>query len=107
MRKAASGGFINATDCADYLTKKGMPFREAYMVVGKLVALCISEGKTLESLPLERYRAVSQVFEEDVYQALDLRTCVNGRKVYGGPAKEAVEAQIASIEQFLQARGKA
>lgn len=107
MRRAASGGFINATDCADYLTKKGVPFRDAYMTVGKLVALCIAEGETLEKLPLEKYRAISEVFEADVYQALDLNTCVNGRRVYGGPAKEAVETQIASIEQFLQERGKA
>lgn len=107
MRKAASGGFINATDCADYLTKKGVPFRDAYTMVGKLVALCIAEGDTLDKLPLEKYRAVSEVFEADVYQALDLNTCVNGRKVYGGPAKEAVETQITSIEHFLQERRKA
>ncbi len=104
MHRAASGGFINATDCADYLTKKGIPFREAYMVVGKLVALCIAEGETLEKLPLEQYRAVSQIFGEDVYQALDLKTCVNGRKVYGGPAKEAVERQIESILAFVEER---
>ncbi len=104
MKKAASGGFINATDCADYLTKKGIPFRDAYMAVGKLVALCLREGETLDSLPLEQYRAVSEVFEADVYQALDLKTCVNGRKVYGGPAKEAVEKQIDSITAFIEER---
>lgn len=104
MKKAASGGFINATDCADYLTKKGMPFRDAYMVVGKLVALCIREGETLDSLPLEQYRSVSQAFEGDVYQALDLKTCVNDRKVYGGPAKDAVIEQIKCIKAFIEER---
>jgi argininosuccinate lyase len=104
MRRAASGGFINATDCADYLTKKGLPFREAYMVVGRLVSQCIRAGETLDTLPLKDFRAVSGVFDGDVYQALELKTCVNGRKIYGGPAKEAVEQQIASIMQFLQER---
>ena len=104
MRKAASGGFINATDCADYLTKKGMPFREAYMIVGRLVNMCIKTGETLDTLPLKDFRSISAAFDEDVYQALELKTCVNGRKVYGGPAKEAVEQQIANIQAFIEAR---
>ena len=104
MRNAASGGFINATDCADYLTKKGMPFREAYMIVGRLVNLCIKAGETLDTLPLKDFRSISNLFDADVYQALELRTCVNGRKVYGGPAKEAVEQQIASIKAFVEER---
>lgn len=104
MHRAASGGFINATDCADYLVKKGMPFREAYMIVGRLVNMCIRAGETLDTLPLKDFRAVSSAFDADVYQALELKTCVNGRKVYGGPAKEAVEQQIASIEQFVEER---
>lgn len=107
MRKAASGGFINATDCADYLTKKGMPFREAYMVVGRLVSMCIKAGETLDTLPLKDFRAVSGVFDSDVYQALELKTCVNGRKVYGGPAKKAVGEQISNIKAFLEARKQA
>ena len=85
MAQAASVGFINATDCADYLVKKGMPFREAYMIVGRLVNLCLEKGKTLDTLPLKEFLAVSGLFEWDVYDALRLRTCVNGRKVYGGP----------------------
>ena len=105
MQRAASGGFINATDCADYLVKKGLPFREAYMIVGRLVNMCIKTGETLDTLPLKDFRSVSGLFDADVYQALELRTCVNGRKVYGGPAKEAVEQQIASIEAFVEARG--
>ena len=104
MRNAASGGFINATDCADYLTKKGMPFREAYMIVGRLVNLCIKAGETLDTLPLKDFRSISNLFDADVYQALELKTCVNGRKVYGGPAREAVEQQIANIKAFVEAR---
>ena len=104
MRSAASGGFINATDCADYLVKKGMPFREAYMIVGRLVNMCIKSGETLDTLPLKDFRAISAAFDEDVYHALELKTCVNGRKAYGGPAKEAVEQQIANIQAFIEAR---
>ena len=106
MRNAASGGFINATDCADYLVKKGMPFREAYMIVGRLVNMCIKSGETLDTLPLKDFRSISNLFDADVYQALELKTCVNGRKVYGGPAKETVEQQIASIKAFVEARAQ-
>ena len=101
MARAAAGGFINATDCADYLVKKGLPFREAYMIVGRLVNLCIKTGDTLDTLTLRDFRAISGLFDTDVYQALALKTCVNGRKVYGGPARESVEKQIALIEEFV------
>ena len=101
MEKAAAGGFINATDCADYLTKKGLPFREAYMIVGRLVNMCTKTGDTLDTLTLKDFRAVSTLFDEDVYHALALKTCVNGRKVYGGPAKESVILQIQRIEEFI------
>ncbi|MBP1736389.1 MAG: Argininosuccinate lyase [Oscillospiraceae bacterium] len=104
MARAASGGFINATDCADYLVKKGLPFRDAYMIVGRLVNMCIKNGEDLETLTLKDFRAISSVFDEDVYQALLLKTCVNGRKVYGGPSRGSVEKQIESIEAFLEAR---
>ena len=104
MRKAANGGFISATDCADYLAKKGMPFRDAYGIVGKLVGHCVDTGHSLETLPLEEYKKVSEYFEEDVYDALSLETCVNGRKVYGGPAPEAVKVQIENIKHFIQER---
>ena len=96
--------FISATDCADYLAKKGMPFREAYGIVGKLVGHCVDTGHSLETLPLEEYKKVSEYFEEDVYDALSLETCVNGRKVYGGPAPEAVKVQIENIKHFIQER---
>lgn len=101
MRKAASGGFINATDCADYLTRKGMPFREAYMIVGRLVNNCLKSGDTLDTLTLRDFRAVSNLFDGDIYDALALKTCVNERKVMGGPAEQEVLRQIAYIEQFV------
>ena len=104
MARAASAGFINATDCADYLVKKGLPFREAYMIVGRLVNQCIKSGDTLDTLTLRDFRAISGLFDADVYDALALKTCVNGRKVYGGPARESVEKQISLIEEFVEAR---
>lgn len=104
MRSAAAGGFINATDCADYLTAKGMPFREAYKVTGGLVALCSERGLTLETLPLEDYKAVSDVFENDVYEVLSLEACVNRRRSSGGPAPERVAEHIAWVEAFLEER---
>ena len=104
MSKAASGGFINATDCADYLVRKGMPFREAYMIVGRLVNHCIKAGESLDTLPLKDFRTVCPLFEEDVYHALELHTCVNGRTVYGGPGRESVMKQIERIEEFVAER---
>ena len=104
MRAAASAGFINATDCADYLVKKGMPFRDAYTIVGKLVAYCIENGKTLETLSLDEYRGISPTFEQDVFEALDLTTCVNGRNVPGGPAQNEVKRQIAVLRAFVAER---
>ncbi len=102
MRAAAAKGFINATDCADYLTKKGVPFRDAYKITGGLVAECIRRGLTLETLPLEDYRAASGVFAEDVYGAINLETCVKGRLSEGGPSPDAVEKQLALIAKFLE-----
>ena len=104
MARAASVGFINAADCADYLGKKGLPFREAYMIVGRLVNLCLEKGKTLDTLPLKEFQTVSGLFEWDVYDALRLRACVNGRKVYGGPSEESVKKQIKQIEAFIAER---
>ena len=86
MRKAAAGGFINATDCADYLVKKGLPFRDAYKATGSLVALCIEKGETLETLPIEEYKAICDAFDEGVYEAISLEKCVKERSPYGGPA---------------------
>ena len=103
-RSALDGCFINATDCADYLVKKGLPFREAYMVVGKLVHTCIEKGEKLDTLTLEEFQEVSDYFHEDIYQALYMNNCVNGRKAIGGPAKVEVERQIAAIEAFVAER---
>ena len=101
MRQAASAGFINATDCADYLTGKGLPFRTAYQITGALVARCIQEGTTLEALPLSVYREFSPCFDEDVYQAIDLDACVEKRRSYGGTAPASVQKQIASLRAQL------
>ena len=101
MAKAAAGGFINATDCADYLTKKGMPFREAYMIVGRLVNMCIKSDETLETLTLRDFRAISNLFGSDIYEALELKRCVHERKVFGGPSKDDTTRQIAYIKQFV------
>lgn len=94
MRAAAAKGFINATDCADYLAKKGVPFRQAYTVVGKLVAYCIKKSKVLEDLSLEEYKAASPYFETDIYKAISLEECVNNRSITGGPAPSEVKKQI-------------
>ena len=102
MRRAAGGGFINATDCADYLTKKGMPFRDAYTTVGNLVYYCNENGKLLEELSLEELRNISPLFGEDVYEALKLETCMGQRKSYGGPAVEETARQIEELTKFIE-----
>ena len=106
MRKAAGKGFINATDCADYLTKKGMPFRDAYTVTGKLVAACTAQGKTLEELTLDELKAVSELFDQDVYEAIKLENCMALRASYGGPAVSETTRQIEAIEDFVKAHTK-
>jgi len=104
MRRAAGRGFINATDCADYLAKKGMPFRDAYTVTGKLVAECTAQGKTLEDLKLDELRAVSDLFDGDVYEAINLENCMALRASYGGPAVSETTRQIEAIEAFVAER---
>ena len=101
MRNAAARGFINATDCADYLVKKGMPFRDAYKITGTLVHTCIELGCTLETLPIEEYKKLTDTFDNDVYDAISLDTCVMQRKAAGGPAPESVKAQIAYVRERL------
>ncbi len=100
MRKAAAGGFINATDCADYLVSKGLPFRDAYKATGEIVALCIRKGLTLETLPLEEYKAICDLFDDGVYKAIDLDKCVNDRTSLGGPAPKNVLAQVARVREL-------
>ncbi len=101
MKKAASGGFINATDLADYLVGKGMPFRAAYKISGQLVAYCIENGTVLEELPLAVYRTYSELFDEELYAAIDLEACVNRRISEGGTSRESVRAQIAYVKEEL------
>lgn len=101
MRAAAAKGFINATDCADYLVKKGMPFRDAYKITGKLVAFCIDKGITLETLPIDEYKSLSELFDNDVYDAINLENCVNLRKSEGGPSPESVVKQIEQVRAML------
>lgn len=103
MRAAANKGFINATDCADYLTKKGMPFRDAYTTVGNLVYHCTEQGKTLEDMTLEEFKTISPLFEEDVFAALNMENCAGQRKSFGGPAVSETTRQIQYIETFIGA----
>ena len=102
MYKAAQAGFINATDLADYLVKKGMPFRSAYKIVGTLVGDCIREGLVLEDVPLDRYRCLSELFDEDLYEAIRLETCVELRTSEGGTGRESVLQQIGFIRSCAQ-----
>ncbi len=107
MLRAAQSGFINATDLADYLVKKGMPFRSAYKISGELVALCLQTGQVLETLPLETYRQFSGLFDEDLYQAIDLKTCMEKRLSEGGTSVASVEQQIAWVRaQLKKTRGE-
>lgn len=101
MRNAAAKGFINATDCADYLVYKGLPFRDAYKATGELVALCIDKGLTLETLPIAEYKKVCDIFDDDVYDAIDLDNCVKKRTVKGGPSPECVLREIEVLEKKL------
>ena len=102
MKKAAAKGFINATDCADYLVEKGIPFRDAYKITGSLVKYCIKNDTTLENLKLEEFKEYSDKFEEDVYEAIDLSNCVNKRNVVGGPAAEQVMKQIERVKNIIK-----
>ena len=103
MYKAAQEGFINATDLADYLTRKGMPFRSAYKIVGQIVAECIDKHCVLDTLPMEAYRSHSELFEDDLYHEISLETCVSKRISEGGTSVASVEAQIAYARKELEA----
>ena len=101
MKKAAQGGFINATDLADYLVKKGMPFRSAYKISGQIVARCIADKTVLEDLPLEVYKEYSDLFDDDLYNEIDLTTCVEKRISEGGTSIQSVEKQIEYVKAQL------
>ncbi len=101
MYKAAQDGFINATDLADYLTKRGMPFRSAYKIVGQIVAECIEKHKVLDNLSLDEYKAHSEMFEADLYDEISLEACVNKRISEGGTSVASVEAQLKALREEL------
>ena len=105
MRKAAAKGFINATDCADYLVKKGMPFRTAYKKVGEIVAYCIENGLVLETVPIEKYKELDGLFDSDLYNEISLETCVSKRISAGGTGEKSVLKQIQYITEFLNDKG--
>ena len=102
MYKAAQGGFINATDLADYLAKKGLPFRSAYKIVGQIVAYCIDNNKVLDTVTIDEYKEFSDVFEDDLYNEISLETCVNKRISAGGTGPDSVEKQIEYIKEFIK-----
>lgn len=101
MYAAAQGGFINATDLADYLTKKGLPFRSAYKLVGQIVAYCIENGLVLETMPLEKYKGFSELFESDLFNEISLETCVSKRISAGGTGPDSVEKQIEFVKNYI------
>jgi argininosuccinate lyase len=101
MKLAAQKGFINATDLADYLVKKGLPFRSAYKISGSLVAYCIANNTVLEDLPLDTYKGYSELFDTDLYEAIDLMVCVEKRISQGGTSVSSVEQQINYVREML------
>ncbi len=102
MRKAAAGGFINATDCADYLVKKGLPFRDAYKATGELVAKCIEMNLTLETLPLDEYKKICDIFDEGVYEAIGLEKCAYERSPIGGPSPDNVRREVERMRGMVE-----
>lgn len=101
MAQAAEKGFINATDVADYLTKKGMPFRDAYKITGQIVELCIEKNYTLNTLPIYKYQDFSKLFASDIYDEINMKTCVEKRTSFGAPSVQSVLAQIAIVKEFI------
>ncbi len=102
LYNAARGGFTNATDMADYLVKKGIPFRDSHEIIGRMVAYCIEKGKSIDEMSLEEHQTFSNKIDNDVYEAISLKTCVNERKIPGGPAQESVKVSVISGKRFLQ-----
>lgn len=101
MYKAAQGGFTNATDLADYLSKKGIPFRDSHEIIGKMVLFCIENNMTLEQLTLDQLKSFSQLIEKDIYKEINLEKCVSGRNLPGGPARESVMVSIENGKKFI------
>ena len=102
MENSAKNGFTNATDAADYLVNHGVAFRDAHGIVGQLVLYCIDKDIALDNMTLEEYKAISPVFEEDIYEAISMKTCVEKRMTIGAPGKAAMEKVIAIYEEYLK-----
>ena len=102
MERSAKNGFTNATDAADYLVNHGVPFRDAHGIIGRLVLACIERGCSLDDLPLEAYKEICPVFEEDVYEAISMETCVKKRTTIGAPGQEAMKQVIAECRKRLE-----
>lgn len=102
MEKSAMNGFTNATDAADYLVNHGVPFRDAHGIVGQLVLYCIDKDKSLLDMTLDEYKAISPVFEDDIYDAISLKTCVEKRNTIGAPGNEAIKNVIAINEEYIK-----
>ena len=101
MYKAAQGGFTNATDIADYLVKKGIPFRSAHEIIGKMVLYCIENNKAIDDMSMEEFKSFSEKIEDDVYTEISLEKCVSGRKLPGGPARETSLKAIENAKMFI------
>ena len=106
MEESARNGFTNATDAADYLVNHGVPFRDAHGIVGQLVLYCVEKDIALDDMSLEEFRAISPVFEEDIYEAISMKTCVEMRNTIGAPGRAAMEQVIAKEEEYLQAKNE-
>ena len=102
MEQSAKNGFTNATDAADYLVGKGVPFRDAHGIVGQLVLYCIEKNISLDDMTLEEYQKISPVFEEDIYEAISLETCVEKRETIGAPSRSSMEQVIVINEEYLK-----
>ena len=103
MEASAKNGFTNATDAADYLVNHGVPFRDAHGIVGQLVLKCIEKGISLDELSLEEYKEISPVFEQDIYEAISMKTCVEKRMTLGAPGPDVMEQVIAGNKKYLEA----
>jgi argininosuccinate lyase len=101
MKNSAKGGFTNATDMADYLVKKGIPFRDAHEIIGRMVSYCLDKNISIDNLSMDEFKSFSSLIEEDVYTAICLETCVNERKTPGGPSKISVMSQIDNGRVFI------
>ena len=102
MRKSANNGFTNATDAADYLVKKGVPFRDAHGIVGRIVLYCIDKGIAIDDMSIDELKAISPVFEEDVFDAISMETCVSTRCTVGAPSKTSMDKVIAVYDEYMK-----